>query len=343
LLARLSDGSEVPCGLVLLAVGVRPETRLAREAGLAIGASGGIHVDERMRTSDPAIWAVGDAVEVTDFVRQAPALIPLAGPANRQGRIAADNILGRNRRYAGTQGTAICKVFDLAFAMTGASESGLAKAGKPFRRIYVHAADHATYYPGAQPISLKLLFDPQDGGILGAQAVGASGVDKRIDVIATALRAGMTVYDLEELELCYAPPFGSAKDPVNMAGFVASNVLREDVRLWEPEDLATLSAGQTLLDVRTAAEFRTGTIPGATCVPVDDLRGRIAELPKEKELLIFCEVGVRGYVAARLLTQRGFRVRNLSGGYRRYVMWKGSAVVARKADRSFSPEVVAAG
>jgi rhodanese-related sulfurtransferase len=341
--ARLSDGSEVPCGLVLLAVGVRPETRLAREAGLAIGASGGIHVDGRMRTSDPAIWAIGDAVEVTDFVRQAPALIPLAGPANRQGRIAADNILGRNSRYTGTQGTAICKVFDLAFAMTGASESGLVKAGKPFRRIYIHPADHATYYPGAQPISLKLLFDPQDGGILGAQAVGARGVDKRIDVIATALRAGMTVYDLEDLELCYAPPFGSAKDPVNMAGFVASNVLREDVRLWEPEDLATLSAGQALLDVRTAEEFGKGTIPGATCVPVDELRGRISELPKEKELLIFCEVGVRGYVAARLLAQRGFRVRNLSGGYRRYAMWKGAAEVAHEADGPASPEVVAAG
>ncbi|MFI5007409.1 MAG: FAD-dependent oxidoreductase [Solirubrobacterales bacterium] len=339
--ARLSDDSEVRCGLVLLAVGVRPETGLAREAGLAIGTSGGIHVDAHMCTSDPAIWAVGDAVEVTDFVRRAPALIPLAGPANRQGRIAADNILGRSSRYAGTQGTAICKVFDLAFAMTGASESGLVKAGKPFRRIYVHPADHATYYPGAQPISMKLLFDPQDGGILGAQAVGASGVDKRIDVIATALRAGMTVYDLEDLELCYAPPFGSAKDPVNMAGFVASNVLREDVRLWEPEDLATLSAWQALLDVRTAAEFRKGTIPGATCVPVDDLRGRISELPKEKELLIFCEVGVRGYVAARLLTQRGFRVRNLSGGYRRTVMRRAAPHASPEVDMPGQLEVVA--
>jgi NADPH-dependent 2,4-dienoyl-CoA reductase/sulfur reductase-like enzyme/rhodanese-related sulfurtransferase len=337
--ARLSDGSYVPCGLILLAVGVRPETRLAREAGLAIGGSGGIHVDAHMRTSDPAIWAVGDAVEVTDLVRQMPALIPLAGPANRQGRIAADSILGRDSRYTATQGTAICKVFDLAFAMTGASEGGLVRAGMQYHRIYIHPADHATYYPGAQPIWLKLLFDPQDGRILGAQAVGTSGVDKRIDVIATALRAGMTVYDLEDLELCYAPPFGAAKDPVNMAGFVAANVLRGDVRLWEPEEVAALSPQQALLDVRTAEEFRKGTIPGAMGVPVDDLRSRMAELPKEKELLVFCEVGLRGYIAARMLTQHGFRVRNLSGGYQRYLIWKGPADVPGPA---LSPEALEA-
>ena len=337
---RLSDGSRVASGLVLLAVGVRPETRLAREAGLAIGTSGGIHVDAHMRTSDPAIWAVGDAVEVTDLVRQTPALIPLAGPANRQGRVAADNILGRNTRYGATQGTAICKVFDLAFGMTGASQGSLDRAGRPYQRIYVHAADHATYYPGARPISLKLLFDPRDGRILGAQAVGASGVDKRIDVIAMALRAGLTVYDLADAELSYAPPFGSAKDPANMAGFVASNVLGGDVRLWEPEDLATLTPAQALLDVRTEQEFRKGSIPGATCVPVDVLRDRIAELPKEKELLLFCQVGQRGYVAARLLVQHGFRVRNLSGGYKRYLMWKGPAEVAR--DVAHRPDLLEA-
>jgi rhodanese-related sulfurtransferase len=309
-------------------VGVRPDTRLAREAGLEIGTSGGIRVDAHMRTSDPAIWAVGDAVEVTDLAREAPALIPLAGPANRQGRIAADVILGRDSVYAGTQGTAICKVFDLAFAMTGASEASLKRAARAYRRIYVHPADHATYYPGAQPISLKLLFDPADGRILGAQAVGKSGVDKRIDVIATALRAGMTVFDLEDAELCYAPPFGSAKDPVNMAGFVASNVLRGDVLLWEPEELAERSPRQLLLDVRTPEEFAAGTIPGAVCLPVDDLRARIAELPADQELLVFCRVGLRGYVAARLLSQRGFRVRNLSGGYLRYLMWTDAAPTA---------------
>jgi NADPH-dependent 2,4-dienoyl-CoA reductase/sulfur reductase-like enzyme/rhodanese-related sulfurtransferase len=323
--ARLSDGARVSCRLAILSVGVRPETRLARDAGLEIGPSGGIRVDAHMRTNDPSIWAVGDAVEVTDLVREAPSLVPLAGPANRQGRIAADNIFGRDSVYAGTQGTAICKVFDLAFAMTGASEAALKRARRAYRRIYVHPADHATYYPGAQSISLKLLFDPADGRILGAQAVGKSGVDKRIDVIATALRGGMTVFDLEDAELCYAPPFGSAKDPINMAGFVASNVLRGDVALWEPEELAKMTPQQVLLDVRTPEEFRAGTIPGATCAPVDDLRARVAELPAQKELLVFCRVGLRGYVAARLLSQRGFRVRNLSGGYIRYLMWKGTA------------------
>ncbi|MFN8095284.1 MAG: FAD-dependent oxidoreductase [Vicinamibacteria bacterium] len=325
LVARLSDGSSVRCGFALVAVGVRPETRLAREAGLELGASGGIRVDEQMRTSDPAIWAVGDAVEVKDLARDAPALIPLAGPANRQGRIAADAVFGRPSRYAATQGTAIAKVFDLSFAMTGASEAALARAGRTYRRVYVHPADHATYYPGAHPISLKLLFEPEDGRILGAQAVGAAGVDKRIDVIAVALRAGLTVFDLEELELAYAPPFGSAKDPVNMAGFVAANVLRGDVALWEPEELPALRADQALLDVRSAKEFAAGTIPGAANVSVDELRQALDGLPRDKELLVFCQVGFRGYVAARLLSQRGFRVRNLSGGYKRYEMWRGTA------------------
>jgi NADPH-dependent 2,4-dienoyl-CoA reductase/sulfur reductase-like enzyme/rhodanese-related sulfurtransferase len=328
LVARLSTGESVACGLVVLAIGVRPENRLAREAGLELGATGGIRVDAQMRTSDPSIWAVGDAVEVRDLVRDQPALIPLAGPANRQGRIAADAILGRAARYTSTQGTAICKVFDLAFAMTGASEKALERAAIEYRRVYVHPADHATYYPGAQPISLKLLFAPDDGRILGAQAVGRSGVDKRIDVIATALRGGLSVYDLEDAELCYAPPFGSAKDPVNMAGFVAANVLRGDVELWEPEALAALAPDQLLIDVRTPAEFRAGTIPGASCLPVDELRERLAELPADKELLVFCQVGLRGYVAARLLAQRGFRVRNLSGGYKRYLMWRDTSRAA---------------
>jgi len=340
LVALLSDGTRVECGFALLAVGVRPETRLAREAGLSLGPSGGIRVDAQMRTSDPAIWAVGDAVEVTDLVRDQPALIPLAGPANRQGRIAADTILGRPSRYSATQGTAVCKVFDLAFAMTGASERSLQRAGIAYRRVYVHPADHATYYPGAQPISLKLLFAPEDGRILGAQAVGRAGVDKRIDVLATALRAEMTVYDLEELELCYAPPFGSARDAVNMAGFVAANVLRGDVALWEPEELAGVGSQPLLVDVRTPAEFRAGTIPGAVCLPVDELRQRAGELPKDRELLLFCRVGQRGYVAARLLSQLGFRVRNLSGGYLRYLMWQATAVQPPAAAAAQVPQLV---
>ena len=320
----LDDGSRIPCALAVVGVGVRPETRLARDAGLAIGSTGGILVDGQMRTSRPDIFAVGDAVEVRDFVSGDPALIPLAGPANRQGRIAADAIFGRPSSYRGTQGTAVCKVFDLTFAMTGLTETALRRKGMAFRRIYVLPQDHAAYYPGAQTIALKLLFEPGTGCILGAQAVGRAGVDKRIDVIAVAQRAGLTVFDLEHLELCYAPPYGSAKDAVNMAGFVAANVLRGDVELWEPEELAALADGQALVDVRTFQEFAQGTIPGAVCAPVDELRDRLDDLPRSKELLVFCRTGLRSYVAARLLAQHGFKVRSFSGGYLRYAMWAGT-------------------
>ena len=327
LVAILDSGDRIACDLAVMSVGVRPETRLAQAAGIALGTTGGILVDDQMRTNLPNIYAVGDAVEVKEFVSDSAALIPLAGPANRQGRIAAEVICGRDSRYKATQGTAICKVFDLSFAMTGLSEASLQRKGLAYQRIYVFPADHATYYPGAQTVSLKLLFEPESGRILGAQAVGAAGVDKRIDVIAVAQRAGMTVFDLEDLELCYAPPFGSAKDAVNMAGFVAANVLRGDMALWEPEELASLTDRQVLLDVRSLAEFGRGSIPGATCLPVDDLRVQLGNLPRDKELLIFCQVGLRGYVAARLLMQHGFTVRNLSGGYLRYTMWKGTQVV----------------
>lgn len=327
LVALLDNGDRIACDLAVLCVGVRPETSLAKAAGLALGATGGILVDDQMRTSAPNIYAVGDAVEIRDFTSGEAALIPLAGPANRQGRIAAEVILGRDSRYKATQGTAICKVFDLSFAMTGLSEAVLRRKGMAYRRIYVYPPDHATYYPGAHPITLKLLFDPKDGRILGAQAVGVAGVDKRIDVIAVAQRAGLTVFDLEDLELCYAPPFGSAKDPVNMAGFVAANVAREDVLLWEPEELAAMTESQLLLDVRTPAEHAQGSISGAVCLPVDDLRARLGDLPRDRELLVFYQVGLRGFIAARLLSQLGFRVRNLSGGYRRYAMWHGTHTV----------------
>jgi len=320
---QLSTGETVACALVVLAIGVRPEVTLAREAGLALGERGGIRVDERMRTSDPAIYAVGDAVEVTDFVGGQATLIPLAGPANRQGRIAADNIfgiLGQASTYKKTQGTAICKVFDLAIGMTGMSEKALRRAGRACEKVYVHPASHAGYYPGASPISLKLVFDPENGRILGAQAVGAEGVDKRIDVLAVAIRAGMSVFDLEELELSYAPPYGSAKDPVNIAGFVAANVLRGAVGICHAEEVAAPRADQLLLDVRTTAEFQAGTIPGAFNLPLDDLRERLGELPRDKELLVFCQVGQRGYLACRILSQNGFQCRNLSGGYKTVTM-----------------------
>ncbi len=316
---QLSDGQTVACGLVILAIGVRPEVGLAKEAGLKLGPRGGIEVDEHMRTSDSNIYAVGDAVESPHFVDGQSAIIPLAGPANRQGRIAADNALGRDSVYRKTQGTVICKVFDLAVGMTGLSEKVLKKSGTTYEKVYVHPASHAGYYPGASPISLKLLFDPNNGKILGAQAVGAEGVDKRIDVIAVAMRAGLTVKDLEDLELCYAPPYGSAKDPVNYAGFVASNVLKGDIRICQVEEVLHPREDQVLLDVRTPAEVAAGTIPGSIHIPVDELRGRMEELPKDKEILAFCQVGLRGYVACRILGQKGFsRCRNLTGGYKTY-------------------------
>ncbi|MCE5326263.1 MAG: FAD-dependent oxidoreductase [Planctomycetaceae bacterium] len=314
----LSTGEKAAFDLAILAIGVRPETTLATEAGLKIGPTGGIAVDEHMRTSDPDIYAVGDAVEVTHLVAHAAALIPLAGPANRQGRIAADCIFGRDSRYRNTQGTSICKVFDLAVGMTGMSEKALKKAGTRYEKIYVHPSSHAGYYPGAQTLSLKLLFDPADGRILGAQAVGASGVDKRIDVLATALRAGMTVFDLQDLELCYAPPFGSAKDPVNYAGFVAANAIKGDVALCHYADVSTPRTDQILLDVRTPEEVRSGTIARAVNIPLDDLRDRLSELPRDKEILAFCKVGLRGYLACRILKQHGLACRNLSGGYTTY-------------------------
>jgi len=305
----------------VMSVGVRPEVTLAREAGIEIGQRGGIVVDEHMRTSVPDIFAVGDAIEVEDFVGGYPAVIPLAGPANRQGRIAADTIFGRESSYHKTQGTAICKVFDMTVAVTGMNEKNLKRTGRRFEKIYVHPANHASYYPGASPISLKLLFDPETGEILGAQAIGRKGVDKRIDVLATAIRAGMTVMDIQHLELAYAEPYGSAKDPVNYAGFTASNVINGDMGICHFEDVANPGDGCYLLDVRTRPEVEAGTIPGANHIPVDDLRERLGELPKDKEILVFCQVGLRGYIACRILSHNGFTCRNLTGGYKTYGMF----------------------
>ncbi len=313
---RLSTGETLKADLAILAVGVRPESKLAREAGLDLGESGGIKVDEHMRTSDPAIWAVGDAVETEHLVGGFSRITPLAGPANRQGRIAADNVFGRDSTYKKTQGTAICKVFDLAVAGTGLNEKDLKKAGIAYEKVFVHPACHAGYYPGATPLTIKLLFSPSDGKLLGGQVAGVSGADKRIDVLAVAIRAGMTVYDLEDLELAYAPPYGSAKDPVNYAGFVAANALRGDVGLCHVEDVADPKADQFLLDVRTPPEFAAGTIPGAANIPLDELRDRLEEIPKDKELLVFCQVGLRGYLACRILAQHDCRCRNLTGGYK---------------------------
>lgn len=314
---RSEAGLALPADLVILALGVRPETTLAREAGLPIGARGGIVVDEEMRTADPSIYAVGDAVEVHDLVTGQEVVLPLAGPANRQGRIAAEAIAGRRTRFRGVQATAVVGLFGMTAASTGASEKGLRRAGvRDFARVYLHPGHHAGYYPGARPIHLKLLFSVPEGRILGAQAVGGEGVEKRIDVIAMALQMGGTVHDLAEAELCYAPQYGAAKDPVNVAGMMAQNVLRGDMPLADWDALAGTEA--LVLDVREAEEHAAGHIPGARSLPLSQLRARVEELPRDRELWLCCGVGQRAYYAGRFLLQRGFSVRHLSGGYQTY-------------------------
>ncbi len=302
--------------LVILGIGVRPETSLARAAGLELGERGGISVDDQMRTSDRKIWAVGDVVEVKDFVTGQAGLLPLAGPANRQGRIAADTIFGRKSRFRGTQGTAVCGVFDLVVAMTGASEKTLRRIQRKFAKVYAHPGHHVGYYPDAQPIHIKLLFDPEDGRVLGAQAVGKSGVAKRIDVLAMAIQKAATVFDLEEAELCYAPQFGAAKDPVNLVAMVAANFLRGDAPIEHWEDLE--AGGDPLLDVRSEEEFAAGHVEGARNIPLSALRERMGELPRGGPIRVYCQVGQRGYYATRALRLNGLDARNLTGGFTTY-------------------------
>ena len=314
----LQSGRRAGADMVILAIGVRPECNLARDAGLKLGIRGTIATNAHMQTSDPDIYAIGDAVQVTHLITGQPANVPLAGPASKQGRLVADHIAGRNTRYTGVQGTAIVKVFDLSVATTGLNRRQLEQAGIPFQSTIVHMANHAGYYPGAASLSIKLLFTP-GGKILGAQVVGQEGVDKRIDVIATALRAGMTAFDLEELELAYAPPYGSARDPVNIAGFVAANILRGDVNTIDWDDVASLDPETDfILDVRDPYEFATGAIDGATNIPLNDLRGRLDDLPRERRIVVYCLVGQRAYYACRILSQHGFDTVNLSGGYTTY-------------------------
>jgi NADPH-dependent 2,4-dienoyl-CoA reductase/sulfur reductase-like enzyme/rhodanese-related sulfurtransferase len=305
------SGKVYPADIVILALGVRPETSLAKAAGLEIGERGGIRVDEHMRTSNPDIFAVGDAVEVKDFVTGEWSLIPLAGPANRQGRIAADVIAGRDSRYRGTQGTSIIGVFEAAAAWTGVSEKTLSRVGdKDFEKIYLYPNSHAGYYPGARPIAMKVLFRRSDGRLLGAQALGLDNVDKRISTLAMAIQMGATIYDLEEAELCYAPPFGSAKDPVNFAGMIAADVLHGDMPIahWD-------SAGKgLLLDVREAFELAVENVQGAVNIPLGQLRTRLGELPRDKDIHIICRSGQRAYYATRILLQNGFKARIIPGG-----------------------------
>ena len=316
---KLSKGS-ICADMLIMAVGVRPESSLAKDAGLVLNERGGIVVNERMLTSDENIYAIGDAVEVTDFVTGQKAMVPLAGPANKQGRIAADNICGVTSVYRGTQGSSILRVFDLTVASTGVNEKTAKRMGLDYDKSFTYSTSHASYYPCAVNMSVKTIFEKGTGKILGAQIVGFDGVDKRCDIIATAIRSGITARDLAELELCYAPPYSSAKDPVNMAGFVIENLLTGRVKNFHWHDVGDLpkDGSVTLLDVRTAVECSNGYIDGFINIPLDELRERLGELDKSKTVYVTCQVGLRGYVAARILSQNGFDTYNLSGGYRLY-------------------------
>lgn len=315
------SGKAFNADMVVLAIGVRPETLLASSAGLEIGEHGGIRVDDRMRTSDRHIWAVGDAVEVKDFITGEWVLVPLAGPANRQGRIAAGTIMGLDYRFRGVQATAVCSVFGMTIASTGTGEKTLkrlAAAGKPvnYYKIYQYPGHHAGFYPGARPITFKLIFSADDGRILGAQAVGMEGIDKRIDVISTAIQHHATVFDLEEAELCYAPQLGSAKDPVNMAGMIGANILRGDAPLARWEDIGNTDA--LVLDARETFEFDSGHVEASVNIPLEELRGRLSELPRDREIWTYCIAGQQSYYASRVLRLNGFNVRNLFGGLQTY-------------------------
>jgi NADPH-dependent 2,4-dienoyl-CoA reductase/sulfur reductase-like enzyme/peroxiredoxin family protein/rhodanese-related sulfurtransferase/TusA-related sulfurtransferase len=316
----LESGKEIPADLVILSIGVRPETKLVKEAGIELGSTGGIKVNDYMETSAKGVYALGDATEVFNPAIGKHALIPLAGPANKQARIVADNILEDNKyKYNGSIGTSIAKVFDLTVAAAGASSKLLDREGIDHLSSYTHGSSHASYYPGALPLSIKINFSPVDGKLLGAQIVGYDGVDKRIDLLAQVIRNGGTIYDLEEIEHAYAPPYSSAKDPVNMAGFIAENILKKKVNIIHWDEIAEQDKSQIIIDARTKGEYDFGHIEGAVNIPVDEIRNRLQEVPKDKKIVVYCAVGLRGYLASRILLQKGYTdVYNLSGGYKIY-------------------------
>jgi NADPH-dependent 2,4-dienoyl-CoA reductase/sulfur reductase-like enzyme/peroxiredoxin family protein/rhodanese-related sulfurtransferase/TusA-related sulfurtransferase len=315
---ELSSGRTVDAEMLVLSIGVRPESQLAKDAGLELGMRGTIATNEHMQTSDPDIYAVGDACEVTHRITGEPTNLALAGPASRQGRVAADHISGRQASFKGVIGTSVVKVFDLTVASVGLNAKSLQAAGTPFSNVIIHVSNHAGYYPGASPMTLKLLYN-EEGKILGAQGVGLEGVDKRIDVIATAIHGGLTVYDLEELELAYAPPFGSSRDPINILGFTASNILRGDAHVMTWDQVDRLDRDKTtILDVRLPEELALGMINGALHIPLQQLRGHLNEIPKDRPVLVYCQTGQRSYFATRALNQLGFEAYNLTGGYKTY-------------------------
>lgn len=316
----LSSGKRLETEMIILSIGVRPENQLALASGLAVGERGGIKVNEYLQTSDENIYAIGDAIEVVDYINENPAMIPLAGPANRQGRIVANNVVkGNKEKYPGTLGTSVAKIFDLTVAATGNNEKILQRLGKPYEVVHIHPACHAGYYPGGSQIALKVVFDRETGKIYGAQAVGASGADKRIDVIATAIKGNLKVQDLTELELAYAPPFSSAKDPVNYAGYVATNMIEEGIETVQWHEIDKIVAnGGLLIDVREPKERENGYISGSDNITLDQLRDNLDKLPKDQTVYVSCQVGLRGYLAARILLANGFKVKNLDGGWKTY-------------------------
>lgn len=330
---KLADGNEISSDMVLLAIGVVPDTSLAQKAGLKTGIKGSIVVNDKMETSVDDIYAVGDAVEIEHFITKQKALISLAGPANKQGRIAADNIAGGDSRYKGTQGTSVIKLFDMTAAATGINERTAKSLGIEFEKIILSPLSHAGYYPGGNVMTIKLLFEKNSQKILGALIVGYDGVDKRIDVIATAIRAEMKVGDLAELELAYAPPYSSAKDPVNMAGFIAQNLISGKVKHFYYEDLTALSKdeGAFLLDTRTPFEYKQGNAEGFVNIPVDELRERIDEIPADKRIYVMCQSGLRSYVATRILSNLGYDCYNFAGGYRFYSIIENEKLASKSA------------
>lgn len=315
------SGKKVETDMVVMAIGVKPESKMAVEAGIEVNSRGAIKVDSHMRTNIKNIYAIGDVIEITNFITKEKSYVPLAGPANKQGRIVADNICGLGTVYTGTQGSSVMKVFDITVSSTGLNEKEAKRQGLDYGKVYTYSANHATYYPGASMMDIKTIYEKKTGKILGAQIVGRDGVDKRCDVYAVAIRANMTAYDLTNLELCYAPPYGSAKDPVNMAGYVIENTLTGKVEhiCWDDLEAAKADENGMLLDVRTEAEVANGgIIDGFINIPVDNLRERLSELDKSKTIYITCQIGLRGYIAARILSQLGYKCKNFGGGYRFY-------------------------
>lgn len=331
-LITLKDGSAIESDLVVVCTGVKPNSELAKDAGLEIGITGGIKVNDFMQTSNPDVYAGGDAVEVKDFVTHEPRLRPLAGPASKQGRIIADNIFGAGKKYNGTLGTSICKIFELTVASFGLTEKQLIKNKTEFLKTYILPFSHASYYPGADQMYIKLLFN-REGSILGVQISGGDGVDKRIDIIATAMKSGLKIQDLKELELAYAPPYGSAKDPINYAGFVSENIINGFTRVVAPDEIP---AGSFLIDVREPEEFAVGTIPGAINIPLGSVRENLDKIPKDKPVIVHCKVGIRGYAAERILRQKGFDVKNMSGGYQVWKLFNPSPLKAANMNSEIS-------